>query len=70
MALRSSSFSAIDIDYKLNAIEKLALLVVGLVMGVLIYAVSKHRNGDNSTLGKIVAVLAIVFLVLVLKVIV
>ena len=61
---------ALDIDYMLNAIEKLVLLLVGLVLAVLVYVVSKRSKEDNNVLGKIVAVLAIVFLFLVLKVIV
>jgi hypothetical protein len=60
----------LDMDYKTKAIGKLALLGLGAILAILIIVISKKKEEVGKPVGIIVLIVAVAFLVLLLKVII
>ncbi|MCR5603732.1 MAG: hypothetical protein K6G27_08530, partial [Lachnospiraceae bacterium] len=61
---------ALEIDYKIRAIEKLALLVLGGIIAFIVFKVSRSDVEVSGTMKKVTLGVSIVFLILMLKVLI
>ncbi len=59
-----------EIDYKIRAMEKLALLVMGGIIAFIVFKISRSDTEVSGTVKKITLVVSIVFLILLLKVLI
>lgn len=61
---------SLEIDYKIRAMEKLALLVLGGIIAFIVFKISRSDTEVSGTVKKITLVVSIVFLILLLKVLI
>ena len=59
----------LDINYQMKAFSKLAILILGAILAVIVIWVSKSGRQANKAVGVVVLIIAVLLLVLILQVI-